>query len=217
MGETNNKPTSIWLLDIATTIALLAALTYVAGWTRAYHYFANFGLGLLMLEIPERYYLMYGFWVFKDWWTELVIVFAFAYVLIVILYNYYRESWISAQLPKWREKLPLLPKLVQIFVILLIFLLGWFLAVMSADQYYQGQQRKQFADYPHIWVWMKKSSPEDDTLKRVYAALPQGGYRLLLQNEDKLFIFKPPKGGKSAHIAITELAMSNVETLRVVR
>ncbi|MCP5014724.1 MAG: hypothetical protein GY938_05495, partial [Ketobacter sp.] len=66
--STPNKATGPWLFDIATGLTLIAALIYAAGWTYAYHYFGHFKLGLLMLDIPTRYYFMYGFWVLKAWW-----------------------------------------------------------------------------------------------------------------------------------------------------
>jgi hypothetical protein len=52
----NNDSSASGWLDIATLMALATALVYAAGWTYAYHYFANFQLGLLTLDIPAEYY-----------------------------------------------------------------------------------------------------------------------------------------------------------------
>jgi hypothetical protein len=56
MSVPSSTPASVLLLDLATALTLSAALVYAAGWTYAYHYFGNFSLGLLMLDIPVRYY-----------------------------------------------------------------------------------------------------------------------------------------------------------------
>jgi hypothetical protein len=41
-------------------IGLLTAWLYVAGWTYAYDYFANFRIPLLMIDLPLEHYFVYG-------------------------------------------------------------------------------------------------------------------------------------------------------------
>ncbi|MCB1805293.1 MAG: hypothetical protein KDJ99_09140 [Candidatus Competibacteraceae bacterium] len=197
------------LLDVATALTLLSALVYLAGWTYAYHYFGQFKLGLLMLDIPTHYYFMYGFWVFKAWvWIVIAV-----YLLLLLPFPL-DESYLLGWLRKLKVT-PFLQRNLEVLLIVLAFWLSWWLAVTSAASYYQTQQQKGFIDYPNIRVWLKSPAPNDAGLQALYQALPQGGYRLLLQNEDKLFLLKPPQDGKPARIAVTQLALSEVRALRV--
>ena len=62
MPPNESSPSRMPLVDLATVFALIAAWLYVAGWTYALHYFARFEVGLLALDIPHEYYLMYQPW-----------------------------------------------------------------------------------------------------------------------------------------------------------
>ena len=110
---------------------------------------------------------------------------------------------------------PWLLKHLQAPMVLLAFLLAWWLATASADRYYREQQSQGFNNYPCVQVWTKKPLPENAKLRKVYEALPGGDYRLLLQNRDKLFLFKLPRDGKPARVAVIQLALSEVRALRV--
>ncbi len=59
-------------MDIAGWAPLITALLYTAGWTYAYDYYANFRIGVLALDIPLQYYLIYGLWVFQQSWLWVV-------------------------------------------------------------------------------------------------------------------------------------------------
>ena len=54
------------LLDAGVLTSIIIALLYTAGLSYAYHYFAEFHLGLLGLEIPQAYFLLYGFQVIRN-------------------------------------------------------------------------------------------------------------------------------------------------------
>jgi hypothetical protein len=210
MPAPNERSASAVLFDLATALALVTALVYATGWTYAYHYFGHFKLGLLMLEIPYPYFFMYGFWVFKEWWWLLVLL----YGLVAVPYFIF----VPALLPRLRQiesVRPWLLKHLQVPVVLLTFLLAWWMAAASADRYYREQQRQGFTDYPHVRVWTKKPLPENAKLRKIYEALPEGNHRLLLQNRDKLFLFKLPRDGKPARVAVIQLALSDVRALRV--
>ncbi len=205
MTGLSNRTAGAVLLDLATAMALITALVYATGWTYAYHYFGHFELGLLMLEIPYQYFFMYGFWVFKDWWWLLALLYAFVAVLIPALM--FRLRWLGLERP-W------LLKQAQVLIVLLAFLLAWWMAAASADRFFHEQQREGFTAYPHVRVWPKKPLPENSRLRKVYEALPEGGYRLLLQNRGKLFLFKTPRDGKPVRPAVIQLALSEARVIK---
>lgn len=209
MSSPRGQSAGVWLLDVATAIGLFTALVYVAGWTYAYHYFGHFSLGLLQLQIPRDYYFMYGFWVLKQWALPLG-----ALYLLVLLPFPVRDPWCWGLLTRWRGDRPLFLKHLQVLAILLIFVLIWWLAIWSAGSYYSGQQARRFVDYPNVQVWLNTDPKHADLLK-LHTGLAEGGYRLLLQNQEKLFLFKPPRDGGPARLATVEVFLKDVETLRV--
>jgi hypothetical protein len=209
MSASSDRTARPLLLDLATVTVLVTALVYFTGWTHAYHYFSHFKLGLLTLEIPTEYFFVYGFWVFKTWWW-LVIPYGIGILLLAFF-----EPRLSPRLDRIKTEQPRLLKQLQIFVVLLAFLLAWWLAVVGARWDYQEQQDNGFPAYPHVRVWPNPPLPEDVTLKELYGELPSGVYRLLLENRETLFLFKLPADGKPARLPIIELPSKEVKLLRV--
>ena len=209
MSASSDRTTGPLLLDLATVTALIIALMYFTGWTYAYHYFGHFKLGLLTLEIPTEYFFVYGFWVFKTWWWLII-----PYLLgIVFLASC--EPRLSPRLDRIKTERPRLLRQLQIFAVLLAFLVAWRLASVSARWFYQEQQSKGFIAYPLVRVWPNPPLPEDAALKTLYEELPSGVYRLLLENKETLFLFKLPTDGKPARLPINELPLKEVKLLRV--
>lgn len=208
MSAASDRAAGPLLLDLATVMALIAALVYFTGWTYAYHYFGHFKLGLLNLEIPAEYFFVYGFWVFKRWWW-LVIAYGIGIVLLAVY-----EPRLSPWLHRVKAGRPRLLKQLQILGVLLAFLAAWWLAAVSAGWYYQEQQNNGFTAYPHVRVWPNEL-PEDAALKALYEELPGGVYRLLLENRETLFLFKLPTDGKPARLPVIELPLKEVKLLRV--
>ena len=104
---------------------------------------------------------------------------------------------------------------LQIFAVLLAFLVAWGLASISAGWFYQEQQSKGFIAYPLVRVWPNTPLPEDATLKALYEELPSGVYRLLLEHKETLFLFKLPADGQPARLPVIELSLKEVKLLRV--
>jgi hypothetical protein len=209
MSAPSDKTAGPLLLDLATVTALITALVYFSGWIYAYHYFGHFKLGLLTLEIPTEYFFVYGFWVFKTWWWLVI-----PYGLGIVLLAFYEP-----RLAPWLDRLSTerhrLLKQLQVLVVLVAFLLAWWLASVSAGYYYQEQQDNGFWAYPHVRVWPHTPLPEDGTLKALYGELPNGVYRLLLENRETLFLFKLPPDGKPARLPVIELPLKEMKLLRV--
>ena len=209
MSASSDQTAKPLLLDLATVTALIVALVYFTGWTYTYHYFGHFKLGLLTLEIPTEYFFVYGFWVFKTWWWLII-----PYLLgIVFLASC--EPRLSPRLNRIKTERPRLLRQLQIFAVLLAFLVAWGLASVSARWFYQEQQSKGFIAYPLVRVWPNTPPPEDATLKALYEELPSGVYRLLLENKETLFLFKLPADGKPARLPMIELPLKEVKLLRV--
>ncbi len=208
MSASSDRTAGPLLLDLATVMAIITALVYFTGWTYAYHYFGHFKLGLLTLEIPAEYFFVYGFWVFKTWWWLVI-----PYGLGIVLLAFY-EPRLSLRLDRIKAERPRLLKQLQIFAVLLAFLLAWWLASISAGRFYQEQQGKGFIAYPLVRVW-PNPPPEDATLKALYEELPSGVYRLLLESKETLFLFKLPADGKPARLPVIELPLKEVKLLRV--
>ncbi len=190
-------------LDVATLLTLGAALVYVAGWTYAYHYFDHFQLGLLTLEIPAEYYFMYGFWVFRDWW----------WLVLAVLLGAFYFPLLATRLPAavlhWGR--PALPGLA-----LVVFVAVHWLAVYEANGDFYRQRDADFPDYPRARVWLKPADKQDEArLAALRAALPEGCHRLLLQNQDKLFLFQPPAQAAAVELAAVQVPLSEVQGLRV--
>ena len=209
MSASSDRTAGPLLLDLATVMAIITALVYFTGWTYAYHYFGHFKLGLLTLEIPAEYFFVYGFWVFKTWWWLVI-----PYGLGIVLLAFY-EPRLSPRLDRIKTQRPQLLKQLQIFAVLLAFLVAWGLAAVSAGWFYQDQQHNGFSAYPYVRVWPNTPLPEDATLKALYEELPSGVYRLLLENKETLFLFKLPADGKPARLPMIELPLKEVKLLRV--
>jgi len=209
MSASNDRTAGLLLFDLATETALITALVYFTGWTYAYHYFGHFKLGLLTLEIPIEYFFVYGFWVLKSWWW-LIIPYGLGIMLLASC-----EPRLSPRLDRIKAERPRLLGQLQIFAVLLAFLVAWGLASVSAGWFYQEQQGKGFIAYPLVRVWLNPPPPEDATLKALYEELPSGVYRLLLENKETLFLFKLPADGKPARLPVIELPRKEVKLLRV--
>ncbi len=201
MSAPGDRTAGLLLLDLATVMAIITALVYFTGWTYAYHYFGHFKLGLLTLEIPAEYFFVYGFWVFKTWWWLVI-----PYGLGIVLLAFY-EPRLSPRLEWVKAERPRLLRQLQIFAVLLAFLVAWGLAAVSAGWFYQDQQHNGFSAYPYVRVWPNTPLPEDATLKALYEELPSGVYRLLLENKETLFLFKLPADGKPARLPVIELSL----------
>ena len=199
------KTAGLWLFDMAAGMALIAALIYATGWTYAYRYFQRFGLGLLELDIPHQYFLMYGFWVYKAWWWLMVLFYALALFLLLKLYGWSNDQGQNG----------VVAKQAQLVLVLVVFVLGAWLGGKQADDYYVTQQKQGFSAFPHVRVWPKQTRSEHKPLTRFYAEAPSGDYRLLLHSDRHVYLIKPPPDGKPARLAVSVLPLGQLEALRV--
>lgn len=208
MAEQSNESLSAngWL-DFAGLVALATAINYATGWIYADYYFANFQLGLLGLDIPAEYHLMYGFLVFLDWWFFVLP----STVLVLLIYYLWITPWGKRHLvPHKTQGKRLMP-----LFILLLCLIALGLGKATAKSKYREQLTQDFPSYPQTRVWLKSPSNEDSEYKTLAAQLPKGCYRLLLQNADKLYLFRSPAHNSPARLAVIEIALDEVAAMRI--
>lgn len=218
MSRNSEAQGKSFLLDIGTIITLLAALLYTAGWSFAYHYYEHFHLGLIGLDIPKEYFIVYSFWVIKG---ELFFAFA-ALVVTVLLYFMVRLCFQKAgKGPKSRklnEKRGVsrgnqgfflaLGLFLTPIVILSMFWQFYYLGNQCAASLFEKQVREDFPSYPRVKVWLTEEALEG--MKPRTEEWANGCYRLLLRGKEHLYLFYPE--GKSPTEIIPQ---SNVKAVRV--
>jgi hypothetical protein len=210
MTAPSESPGKPLLLDLATAAAIITALIYFTGWIYAFRYFDHFRLGLLALEIPTEYFFVYGFWVFQRFLRWLVLG-----GIIIILLLAFLEPRLSTGLNQIRAERPRLLKSLQVAVVLLAFPLAWWMASFSAARYYSEQESTGFPVYPAVQVWLQKPDAKNTPVGELHDDFPSGDYRLLLENRETLFLFKPPADGKPALFPIIELPRDQVSLIRI--
>jgi len=171
------------------------------GWSYAYAYYAAFNLGLLSIDIPGEYFIIYGFWVLRDHWWLL-----FLYLGMVALWWFLRRRARLAQ--------EVVTALVPL-LILVMFTSAYQLARHSAISQFQVQQQQDFPAYPRVKVWLKNDAQQAPDLQAVSNALPLGCYRLLLQNSGQALLFYPEKTQPTLQPAVLHVPLGEVRALRV--
>jgi len=173
------------LIDIGAVTGFAAALLYTAGWSYAYHYFAQFQIGLLGIAIQREYFFLYGFWVLK----------AHPFCVLLCLggcaglYFLLRFFWQRAQAgPAEQTEKRLFRLRVAAFVggsfcLLLLFIwFSWFGAA-TGRAVFEREQAGNFADYPRVKVWLTGKQNERAE------AWAGGCYQLLLRDKNNLYLF----------------------------
>jgi hypothetical protein len=183
-------------------IGLVSAWLYLAGWTYAYHYFDRFGIPLLMVDIPKENYFVFGgvvVWHFPAWGS----VFGVAVLAMV-----YSRRWLDAKLGRLIAPFGLL-------VALAAFWLGHQAAIVAAHEQYALQRESDYSAYPRIQLWMKEASKATDGSQPAATDLATGCYRLLLHNQNRLFLLRPLKGAAAADIPVVIAPWDQIELVRV--
>ncbi len=202
MTHNEPAPSRPPLVDLATASALIAVWLYVLGWTYALHYFARFEVGLLALEIPYEYYLMYGSWVVRSRWGAVATL--VTVMLLVGLWQPIRALYRKAVL--------------YLFLVLAAtaFSLAPTLASDTANQHYKAWSHQGFQRYPSVKVWIKSTTAKSREIEQLTQALPEGCHRVLLHSKNKLFLFRPRLGANQARLAVVVLPLSEVQALRII-
>jgi hypothetical protein len=197
-------------IDVAAILTFLVivttALVYTAGWSYAHNYFFNYRVGLLSLEIPREYYLMYGYWVIEHYWWLIPILFLFSIVIHVVLAS-------------WPLNYTRLAKPVAMWIfpllILLLFLGSYKIGALTAHSVYLEDKQTNYEAYPSVRVWIDPSWEKDIGVASLRTNLAEGCYRLLMQRPGTLYLFRPVKGALIADLPQLRVPVSQIRALRI--
>ncbi len=186
----------------AFIVGLISAWLYSAGWTYAYHYFDRFGIPLLMVDIPKENYFIYGGIVirFFPYWGLAI----GAATLVVVL----AWRWFAAKIGRLLVTLGLI-------AVLAVFWLGHEAAVVAAHQQYVLQRTTDYGAYPRVQVWTKQDAKFVNESPPRTSELTRGCYRLLLHNQDRLFLLRPLRGSPAADLPVLIMPWEQLEMIRV--
>ena len=161
-------------LDLTVMITLATALIYSMGWAYAYHWYGRFNLGIVGLEIPLEYFLMYGFWSIRsNWWV------LFVYAVLVVIWIIFKKMirpWLWHTAP---------------IVVLLLFWLTYGLGGKTAQMDYMVHKSNQFSCYPMVRLGLRIEENRDAQIDTLVGQLLERDYRLLLQTKSLLVLIKP--------------------------
>jgi MFS family permease len=183
-------------------IGLITAWLYLVGWTYAYHYFDRFGIPLLMVDIPKENHFVYGAIVVSQFPVSGLIIFMIVLALVC------SWRWLSSKLGRLLAPFGLL-------VVLAALWLGHQAAIVAAHEQYALQRASDYSAYPRIQVWTKESGKTTDGSQPASTDLATGCYRLLLHNQDRLFLLRPLKGAAAADLAVVIAPWDQIERARV--
>src|ERR1700730_5716615 len=187
---------------LAFLVGLITAWLYAAGWTYAYHYFDRFGIPLLMVDIPKENYFVYGGIVvqqFPLWALGLGLALLVAASL-----------WSRICAVLGRVALPL-----GVVAVAAVFWLGHEGGISAAHQQYSEQRRSDYSAYPRVQVWPKEDTKPPAGSPLASGDLIKGCYRLLLHNQDRLFLVRPFKGTAAADLPVLIIPWDQVGLIRV--
>jgi len=191
--------------EIASLLIIVFSLLYTAGWSFAYHYFGQFNVGLSALDLPKEDYFIYSFWVIADHKGKL---FLGGISLLVVMWvsSYMIQKWIKQSTTRLYFFLMIIP-----IVILTLFTVSYRLGTSTADRKFKAQKSDFYPTYPSIEIFQTQGS----TPIQLTQSLTSGCYRQLIQNKDKIFVFKPIKSAPQAEISTIVLFNSQVHAIRL--
>ena len=102
-----------------------------------------------------------------------------------------------------------------LLVVLAAFWLAHQAAIVAAHEQYALQRASDYSAYPRIQVWMKESGKTTDGSQPASTDLAAGCYRLLLHNQNRLFLLRPLKGAAAADLPVVIVPWEQIELVRV--
>ncbi len=198
-------------IELGTVITILVPMFYTAGWSFAYHYFDQFHLGLMGLDIPKEYLFVYSFWAVRDnllWFLLLLVGVGIFFLGIKFLHKKTQAHTVSDRGAYFQTCLIILIPVA----ILLAFWLFYSFGDRAGRNAYQEQVKKDFSSYPRVRVWVK---PEKERLitKDTAREWEKGCYRLLLRNKKNLYLFY--SGGEQDKTPTDIVPVNRTEAVRI--
>jgi hypothetical protein len=87
--------------------------------------------------------------------------------------------------------------------------------VAAAHQQYSEQRQSDYSAYPRVQVWPKEDAKPSAGSPLASGDLIKGCYRLLLHNQDRLFLVRPFKGITAANLPVLIMPWDQVGLIRV--
>jgi hypothetical protein len=210
------------LMGVMTfTVGFVPAWLYATGWAYAYHYFDRFGVPLMMVDIPREYYFIYGATVVRQFplWDLAIVMVAIAalalWPLSNVTYGRIDPPWLGEAL---RRATPALCAIA----LTATFWLGHLAAIAAAHREYALQRQSDYSAFPRAQIWPKDAAASlsndartPNSLAWASADLTNGCYRLLLQNRDRLFLFRPVRDVAAADLPVLITPADKIGLIRV--
>ncbi len=188
------------MAEIAALLGAVAAagtaLLYAMGWGFALGYYQRFGLGLMGIEIPKEFIVIWGGLTLTEGWVG---------VTAVLLLPAFVAHWRGAG-RRWTVGLGLVG---------LVAFTG--LAVFCSRQHGRAVAERQWADglpgLPNVQITLvaDEAATDEAWTKR----LGEGCQRLLLQDKSRIWLIRPVLGANGAWPAVDELPQDKVMRLRL--
>jgi len=191
--------------EIASLLIIVFSLLYTAGWSFAYHYFSYFNVGLSALELPKEDYFIYSYWVIADNKGKLFLGGTSLFGLIWG-WTYMIRQWVKLPTTRFYIFFVILP-----IVILSMFAVSYRLGTSTASRRFDTQKSDFYPAYPCIEIFQEPGAITNQLIQ----SLKSGCYRQLIQNKDKIFVFKPIKSAPQAEISILVIPVSQVHAMRL--
>jgi len=193
------------LSETASFLIVIFALLYTAGWSFAYHYFSHFNVGLSALELPKENYFIYSYWVVAD--NKGILFFGGA----CLSGGMWRLTYMIQQRAKQSSTQLYLFLIILPILILSLFAVSYHLGISTADRKFKIQKKNFYSSYPCIEIFITHG----ETPNKLTQSLTSGCYRQLIQNKDKVFVFKPIKSAPQAEISTIVIPISQVHAMRL--
>lgn len=205
-AASNDQPQEHWLGRAAALSALIIALAtawlYLVGWSYTYQYFNYFGIPLMMVNIPREYYLVYALNVLKDmvWWIVSGIL-----LLAAVLFAF---RWLPPRFRPWRSG-------IGLAAVMGVFLLGPAAGSSVALDQVVRQRMADYPAFPRIQVWIKEVEGAGQGARPSVAGLAAGCYRLVLHNQDRLFLIRPFREARAVEVPTLIVPWDDVAAVRI--
>jgi len=191
--------------ELASMLIIVFALLYTAGWSFASHYFGHFNVGLSALELPKENFLIYSYWVISDH-KGLLFFCVVNFLGLIWALVFTIHQWVTHPSARFYLTLMIFP-----FIILILFAISYRLGTLSADIRFKAQKADSYPAYPSIEIFQTDGASP----KQLTESLTSGCYRQLIQNKDKVFVFKPIKSVPQSELSTLVIPMSQLHGMRL--
>jgi hypothetical protein len=187
----------------AFAVGLISAWLYVAGWIYAYHYFDRFRIPLLLVELPREHLFVYGgltLWKNLVWTVVGAVIAAGLVVLAVVLRQPLGRLGLTG---------------LTVLGVIVLFALARSAGISTAQADFLDQRASDYAAYPRVIVTLAQDALSADRDDEALAIVRSGCVRLLLFNDERLFLIRPIRNAPGVDLHTFVLPWSDVAALRI--